>query len=265
MLMHYAELTTNLLDLWTEPRYNSERASQLFFAEPLLVKGEQKKGFVEVQQVDGYTGWADERFLKECSKEEFAKFNSKTNSIVKVAQAGLFDKNKHSVPPHFLYYGTKLIATSGRDGLKYIDHPERGVSFLKSSNLRPITKREPATGRKLVAEARKWLGVPYLWGGMTPAGFDCSGFLRQLFAQFNIYLPRDTKEQILAGRKVERQSIKMGDLVFFKRHVGLAISPNQIIHCSVGSVGVSIESIEPGLPDYRLDLDSQFATARRLV
>lgn len=257
-------MSANLLDLWAEPRYNSERASQLLYGEALKIIAE-KDGFLKVAQIDNYTGWADKRFLTESSEKEFGNPDRPTNFIVKTAQAKLLDEKQASAPPHFLYYGTKLKGTKSKNGLIAISLPDSGKAQLKPQNLKPINRKEHIVGQNLVKEAQKWLGVPYLWGGITPAGFDCSGFVRQVFAQFSVFLPRDTKDQINAGSEIDRDCIMAGDLIFFKRHVGIAMNKNQLIHCSLGSNGVRIQSIVQGESDYRGDLDQNYATARRII
>ena len=247
-----------------EPRYNCERASQLLFLEPLKA-GRKSGDYVLVQQADGYSGWADIRFLKELSGVEYENQIKSANAVISAFDAKLIDNKNSMVLPHFLYYGTRLKVTATIAGSYRVKHPSGKSVYIKRNRVRPIKKKVSVTGKKLVKEASKWLGVPYLWGGMTPAGFDCSGFLKQIFGQFNIQLPRDTKDQILVGDKIDRQSIKTGDLLFFKRHVGMAITKEQMIHCSVGSGGVAIESIESGQPDYRQDLDRDFVEARRII
>jgi len=262
--MKYARVSVNLLDLWIEPRYNSERASQLLFNEPVKI-GEENNGYWKIEQTDGYTGWADKRFLKECSQAHFNSFEKTCNYLVTSAQAKILDGKNRSIPPQFLFYGTKIKSTRVAQKLVEFRHPSGGKAYLKPINLKPINRKDALTSPKALKEAKKWLGVPYLWGGITPAGFDCSGFVRQVFAQFGVYLPRDTKDQILVGQEVERRSIKIGDLVFFKRHVGIALNSSKIIHCSVGSNGVRIESIEPGEENYRPDLDANYVTTRRII
>jgi len=78
-------------------------------------------------------------------------------------------------------------------------------------------------------------------------------------------LPRDTKDQSSAGCVVDLESIKAGDLLFFERHVAIAIDRHRFIHSSRGSGGVTVESILPKHVNYRPDLHTQFAQARRVL
>jgi cell wall-associated NlpC family hydrolase len=116
----------------------------------------------------------------------------------------------------------------------------------------------------IMIEAEKFLGVPYLWGGRTSFGVDCSGYVKAIFARFGIELPRDTKEQIGAGKEIPRAEIKRGDLLFFPRHVALAVSKNLIIHSSRKNGGVAYNSFDHASDIYNADLDKSFITAQRI-
>ncbi len=97
--------------------------------------------------------------------------------------------------------------------------------------------------------ARQYLGVPYLWGGSTPSGFDCSGFVQYVFAQHGISLPRTSAQQYGVGTAVSREDLQKGDLVFFNTsgsgvsHLGIYIGDGQFIHAST-SKGVMISSLD---------------------
>jgi len=265
--MRYAWVTTNLLDLWAEPRFDSERVSQLFFGEALKVEKEQK-GFCRVRQVDGYWGWVDARFLMPMSQAAYKEYLTNINAVVVASTARLYDRRgKQTVSPNLLYYGTRLRIKAGPVGFARIVLPDNRGVLVKAGNIRPINRRITSSlhRSRLVAEAKRFLGVPYLWGGITVTGFDCSGLVRTIFSRFGIYMPRDTKDQISMGERVERDCIKTGDLLFFRRHVGLAIGQTHLVHASRGGGGVRINALVPGLPDYREDLDRDFVQARRMT
>lgn len=71
-----------------------------------------------------------------------------------------------------------------------------------------------ATGLQILTEAQKFLGVPYKWGGTTPAGFDCSGFVQYVYKQLGIALPRTSEEQYAATTRIKESELQPGDLVF---------------------------------------------------
>jgi peptidoglycan DL-endopeptidase CwlO len=89
-----------------------------------------------------------------------------------------------------------------------------------------------SVGGGVVGIAMQYLGVPYVWGGASPSGFDCSGFTMYVFAQVGISLPHNAAMQYQLGSPVSRENLQPGDLVFFNGlgHMGLYIGGNQMIH-----------------------------------
>jgi len=258
-----AYVTTNLLDLWSQPRYNGERLSQLFFGETVKV-GKSSNGYVLATQADGYSGWADIRFLRGVRKSQAERYLRLPKNVVVAERARLSGVTGRISPsPHFLFYGTTVYIRSSKGSPACVT-PDGGVFRLRSSSVKPVAAKPP-TGAQVVREAKKFLGVPYLWGGISPAGFDCSGLVRTVLGRFGVYVPRDTKDQIQVGIEIERDTVRTGDLLFFKRHVGFAVGSDRIIHSSMGGSGVRINSLRPGGEDYRPDLDRDFAIARRIL
>lgn len=108
-------------------------------------------------------------------------------------------------------------------------------------------------GRKDVAlllnTAMKFGGVPYVWGGASPTGFDCSGFVQYVFGQIGIILPRTADVQYELGRKVTQTELQPGDLVFFETyepgasHDGIYVGDGRFIAANSGT-GVAIVSLE---------------------
>lgn len=88
-------------------------------------------------------------------------------------------------------------------------------------------------GAELVQKAKEYIGVPYVYGGTTPKGFDCSGFTKYIYALFGITLNRTSSSQLANGYAVSTSELKEGDLVFFGSnisHVGIYVGSNYFIH-----------------------------------
>jgi len=116
----------------------------------------------------------------------------------------------------------------------------------------------PAGHPEAAAVALQYLGVPYLWGGSTPAGFDCSGLVMYVYAQLGIQLPHYAADQYLSGTPVARSDLQPGDLVFFDglTHVGIYIGNGQIVHAPHTGDVVRISNLT--------DFGNSYVGARRI-
>lgn len=100
----------------------------------------------------------------------------------------------------------------------------------------------------VVSYARRFLGTPYVWGGASPAGFDCSGFTSYVYAKFGVRMVHYTGSQYAAYRKVPRNKLRAGDLVFFSGlgHMGIYIGRGRFIHSPSSGGVVRINDINDG-------------------
>lgn len=135
-------------------------------------------------------------------------------------------------------------ADSKKDPLFFENGSSTGVTPSASA-----LKGESNLANQIIANAKKHLGTPYVWGGTTPKGFDCSGLTQYVFKQSGISLPRTTTEQVKMGTYVSKSNLRPGDLVFLQNtyrqgvsHVGIYIGDGQIIHAS-SSKGVVISKL----------------------
>ena len=127
-----------------------------------------------------------------------------------------------------------------------------------------LAQRMLVLDSRITRTAMRYIGVPYMWGGTTFAGVDCSGFVQAVFAKNGIELPRMADEQFAAGHHIGTHWLMPGDLVFFETytsgasHVGIYIGGGKFIHASVGK-GVTIDTLNM---DYYA---SRYIGARRFV
>ena len=151
-----------------------------------------------------------------------------------------------------LSYGTRLPAlawTSASVQVAMLDgrslYLERAAVTLRSRG----APWPPPTGAQLVSEARRFLGLQYLWAGMSGFGFDCSGFTCLVYQALGVTIPRDGAPQAAEGVKVARTALRAGDLVFFRgasgpvHHVGMYVGDGRMIHSPATGLPVSIVSL----------------------
>lgn len=126
-----------------------------------------------------------------------------------------------------------------------------GTTVSRGSASASRTSKSSSTGSKVVSYAKNFLGVQYVWGGTTPDGFDCSGFIGYVYAHYGIYIDRVASDQAQQGIKVSKADLRPGDLVFFDtdgghdliNHVGMYIGDDSFIHASSGRGEVTITSL----------------------
>ena len=115
----------------------------------------------------------------------------------------------------------------------------------KSTSVPASSSSSSSLGSQVVAYAKNFIGVPYVWGGSTPSGFDCSGFVQYVYRHFGVSLPRTTYSQVAMGRSVSRSELVPGDLVFFRSagHVGIYVGNETYIHAPQTGRTISVDSM----------------------
>ena len=125
--------------------------------------------------------------------------------------------------------------------------------------LRMAPPKPRPLGERAVAFAKRFLGVPYQWGGTGPGGFDCSGLVRYVYERFGIDLPHSSYADYGLGRRVALGALRPGDLVFFSGlgHVGMYVGHGRFIHAPHSGTRVEISTLA--------EYSSTYDGARRLV
>jgi len=176
--------------------------------------------------------------------EEIKKMNGLRTSGLKIGQILLLSEDEGMLEEEAKESGdgeemAEASKTEGEKGEK--EEPVASTPLGKWSNLEERSL--------LVRVTKTFLGAPYKLGGSTLRGIDCSAFVKKIYEIFNIQLPRTTREQFKVGKKVEKDQLEEGDLVFFKRrgnraHVGIYVGDNQFVHASSYSREVKIDHLD---------------------
>lgn len=145
--------------------------------------------------------------------------------------------------------------------LSSLTKEETSQSFSSASN---TSSSGSSIGQQIATYAQSFVGYPYVYGGSSPSGFDCSGFMQYLFAHFGYSINRTATDQLANGYKVSRENMKPGDIIYFgygneASHVGMYIGNDQFVHAENPSTGVVITNLSTTY------YSSRFLCAHRIV
>ncbi len=191
-------IITSVADIRTEPKFESERDSQLIYGERVKILG-YENNFVYVECPDGLKGF------------------------VKKNLTGIYSKRKYKLIRPFR--SKSIILPFG----SYINDDDINEFNIPESLIRNISKKYDP-----VEMAKKFVGTPYLWGGTSNFGFDCSG-LTQRMMRFSLSyeIPRNSNQQRDLSKTIKSfDDAKKGDLIFFKGHVAFYIGNYKIVHAN---------------------------------
>jgi cell wall-associated NlpC family hydrolase len=194
----------------------------------------------------GYTGW-----VPKCQLVKEANIPDESKRAEVIAKNAWLYKSP-SEPSIELSFLTSLSVLEVTEAWVKVQTPD-GIGYLKADDVRmiegPLVPKnvEGHIGSGILEQAMRFLDLPYLWGGMSSFGYDCSGFTYNMHKYFGIMIPRDASDQAMQGTLIEKEQLEPGDLLFFAHeegkgaihHVGIYAGGNRMVHSPE-----SIKSIE---------------------
>ena len=220
-----------------EPSEAAEQATQLLFGEVCEVV-ERRSSWTRIRStIDGQVGWVSSKMVTTVTEEQ-AKHHQHLETMGVVATPMAVVTGIDSGKRLMLTLGTRLPHYS--DGTFEV----LGEKYTIDPTCVYRIGSQQVTGEDLVRVAQSLKNVSYLWGGKNMMGYDCSGFTQTVYSAFGIYLLRNAREQVTQGQVVKSLAESQpGDLVFFDHadrdpnatritHVGMLISPTEVIHCA---------------------------------
>lgn len=237
--MHkFGMVTLPLVPLRAQASELSEMTTQLLFGERVKVLEQTDKWIFLENIADNYQGWADAKMIELISEEIFYTLDSVPQIHLENTINSIYNKENESklIPAGSIIYNLENEMFMIQD-----EHWSLENSFLFST--------EKYHAANIIDLARKFLNAPYLWGGKSILGIDCSGLTQVVFTIGGYPLPRNASQQIQLGEQIDFLSeAHAGDLAFFGdnegkiTHVGVLLNAEQIIHASGW---VKIERIDP--------------------
>lgn len=203
--MSYFIINITVANLYKEPSHSSEIVTQALMGESCIILDSRDKWY-RIRQWDGYEGWIYYFYGIESNNKY------KPTTVLQDIFGTVVSPNKTNMISH-LVFGNQVVAEEKHDVYKII-LPDGRIGF-SYNNFGKNRKR--ASREKIVKTASRFLGTPYVWGGKSPYGVDCSGLVQTVFKSVGIDLPRDSNKQakFFADAKINENKIQAGDLLFF--------------------------------------------------
>jgi len=229
-MTNYGYCNTSMAAMRSEPSERSEMVSQLFFCEVFTILEDTVKWLFIRCENDGYTGWIDRKHYVPLNNKEYTLLRGRSVAFPKDLIMTL--KNQPTGETIRIFHGTPLPVNL--QGVVEINgqtwEPEGAVFYRPAS---------PPDRKKIVEMAKTYEQAPYLWGGKSVFGCDCSGFVQTIYNMNGVSIKRDASQQAREGETVNLiDEAREGDLVFFDNHegdiihVGILIENSHIIHAS---------------------------------
>jgi gamma-D-glutamyl-L-lysine dipeptidyl-peptidase len=257
--------------------YDAEMVSQALMGTPVRIL-KKENGWLLIQTPDMYLGWVDSDAIAAKSVLDYDKWKS-SSRLFYTAKTGDIYSDRSMVKVISDIVAGCILEMAGNQNrgyeVKLPDNREGYIPAEKAVLLDQLTVEAYLNPKNLVSTAESFMGIPYLWGGTSSKGFDCSGFIKTIYFLNGIILARDASQQFQNGMRLRRgsfpDSLKKGDLLFFGTssrgrprvtHVGMYIGDSEFIHCS-GMVKVnSLDSTRINFSRFRRD---SYLGVRRII
>ncbi len=275
MEKNWGVVTLSVANLRTKPAHSSELASQAIMGTPVRILKEAD-GWLLIQTPDQYISWTNATSVQQMNRAGINDWRNADRIIYTDTYGIISGDSKLSSVESDLVAGAIVVRKSEDKNITEVSLPDGRtgyVSALNWLNLKQWKDTVNLNPEKLIVTGKKFIGFPYLWGGTSSKGVDCSGFVKTVCFLNGVVLERDASQQAKHGKDIDISSgwdqLQKGDLLYFGSkdpyrvtHTGIYIGDSELIHSS-GSV--RINSLDPKRENYSKHLSSILIGARRII
>lgn len=266
----HALVTASVAPMLSDSVVSGIHVSQALLGHRLLVLRERGR-WLQCRSADGYLGWIHRGYLHRVEETEARQWEMAADGAACLSLEAEVRGEGGEVLAR-LPWGARFAL--GHDGRAYLPDGSAGAVAGEWVALAEQEGRFPQRGEAVVATAARWIGAPYLWGGITRAGVDCSGLVQAAYRTHGVDLPRDSDQQAATGAEVDPgddfSRLRPGDLLFFAEdpgrvtHVTMSAGGSRIVHSSLGNGGVRRNDLNGSLA-FERELRELFVCARRIL
>ncbi len=272
----YALVNVSVANIRSQPKESAELATQSLLGTTLKVL-EKERNWYLVQTPDHYIGWVDGGTIKRKVKDEVDAYQSEAKLMYAKPFGFAFteaDENTQTVSD--LTWGDLFVVKDTLADFYEVAYPDARKGFIlkrEAISYQDWKRMTTPSPEALTKTAFRMIGLPYLWGGTSWKGVDCSGYMRMVYQTNGILLPRDASQQAFVGEDIPFEKLRVGDLLFFGEkatpekpervvHVGMWLGNNEFIHSS-GMVRIS--SFDKDCANYDAGNANRYLRAKHIL
>lgn len=259
-----AVVNISVANLRSNPKHSAELATQATLGTPVKVL-KKEGGWYYIQTPDKYLSWVDDGGITLMDSKRFDEWKAGDKIIYTKTYGHSYDAIDEKDIVSDLVAGDILEFVKLADDHFVAAFPDGRIALVRFDEAESyfgwIQKMNPSP-ENLVETSKSLMGVPYLWGGTSTKGMDCSGFTKTIYFLNGMVIPRDASQQVHTGKQIDEnqnfENLEKGDLLFFGRkvtdstkekvvHVGMWVGNNEFIHASNM---VRVSSIDPNADNY---------------
>lgn len=265
----------------SNPEHPAELSTQSLLGTPIKILKKVKGGYYLIQTPDKYLSYLDDDGFQIMNNSEWQQWKN-SEKIIYIKEFGWAYQQPDENSQHIsdLVAGNILKLLSEDEKFFRVEFPDKRIAYVlksEASNFRNWYNTLKPTEENIIKTAFRFMGVPYLWGGTSSKGMDCSGFTKTVYFLNGIILPRDASQQVFVGELINTEAnwsnLKPGDLLFFGTkatnqqneritHVAIYIGDGDFIHAAGR---VRVDSFDKSKPYYSYYREATFIRAKRIL